>query len=165
MKGAHAILISIFLSLCNAEFNPYEVGPYGVKTTEISKWDVSHTLHVWSPDTEGYFPLVYGLTGFAGKIKLKSLVQQNFNLEYFRTGASKHWIYRVFAYCQLWFYSGCTTQVPHFSHFTIWRRVVGKGWRMGAKKLGPESHWKRYVKMIEGTRKKLLKTKVSLELF
>jgi len=68
MKGALAILISIFLSLCNAEFNPYEVGPYGVKTTEISKWDVSHTLHVWSPDTEGYFPLVYGLTGFAGLV-------------------------------------------------------------------------------------------------
>ena len=79
MKGAHAILISIFLSLCNAEFNPYEVGPYGVKTTEISKWDVSHTLHVWSPDTEGYFPLVYGLTGFAGKTKLKVDVLHNFN--------------------------------------------------------------------------------------
>merc|ERR1712241_400700 len=68
MKGTRAILISIFLSICNAEFNPYEVGPYGVKTTEISKWDVSHTLHVWSPDTEGYFPLVYGLTGFAGLV-------------------------------------------------------------------------------------------------
>ena len=77
MKGAHAILISIFLSLCNAEFNPYEVGPYGVKTTEISKWDVSHTLHVWSPDTEGYFPLVYGLTGFAGKTKLNLNVRHN----------------------------------------------------------------------------------------
>ena len=62
-----AILISIFLSICNADFNPYEVGPHQVKTAEISKWEVSHTLHVWSPDTEGDFPLVYGLTGFAGK--------------------------------------------------------------------------------------------------
>ena len=82
MKGAHAILISIFLSLCNAEFKPYEVGPYEVKTTEISNWDVSHTLHVWSPDTEGYFPLVYGLTGFAGKTKIKDFLRNNFKMRF-----------------------------------------------------------------------------------
>ncbi len=35
---------------------------------EISKWDISHNLHIWSPTEAGNFPLVYALTGFAGLV-------------------------------------------------------------------------------------------------
>ena len=144
-RQTHAILISIFLAgICNAEFNPYEVGSYEVKRTEISKWEVSHTLHVWSPDSEGSFPLVYGLTGFAGKLNLLYFETLQAIFKNFRPRTSLHGIYCIFAYREPRFHSSGASQVPYVAHVAIWCRMDGEDWRMGAKKLGRESHRKRY---------------------
>ena len=123
-RRTHAILISIFLAaglgLCNAEFNPYEVGPYEVKRTEISKWDVSHTLHVWSPDSEGSFPLVYGLTGFAGNFfDVYRSICAIFKPNLFRPCPSLHGIYCIFAYRKPRFHSSGASQVPYITHVAI----------------------------------------------
>merc|ERR1719215_1776900 len=62
------IVLTLSLSLSNAEFNPYQPGELEVKAEIISKWSLSHTLHVWSPSVQGNYPIVYSLTGFAGLI-------------------------------------------------------------------------------------------------
>ena len=62
------IAIILLLSICHAAFDPYQIGEHSVVKKTISKWDLSHDLHVWSPAKQGQnFPLVYALTGFAGK--------------------------------------------------------------------------------------------------
>ena len=65
------IVLTLSLAFSNAEFNPYQPGELEVKAEIISKWSLSHTLHVWSPSVQGNYPIVYSLTGFAGNFSEK----------------------------------------------------------------------------------------------
>ena len=52
---------------CQRAFNPYQFGEYDVTKGKISNGELSHHLYIWSPDDGKDFPLVYAVTGVAGK--------------------------------------------------------------------------------------------------
>ena len=66
-----ALLLATVIITVSSTGEIYQPGPHTVKYNQYNSlfiWGLDHSVDVWAPEGEGTFPVIYFVTGVAGRI-------------------------------------------------------------------------------------------------